>query len=123
MEELITLLLHLVQKVPYLSEVEHDGEMALLRVVEEKLGVDGVVPPAAGPTNAPLAEAPPAPEVPGPVAEPVPPEQQTPPVASPEVVGTSPEQTNAFSSLVSDLSPSQRADLEAALAAEQGAGT
>ena len=69
MEELITLLLHLVQKVPYLSEVEQDGEMDLLRAVQEKLGVDGVVPPKAGPTNAPLAEPPAAPEVPGPVAE------------------------------------------------------
>lgn len=96
MEELITLLLHLVQKVSYLSELEHDGEMALLRVVEEKLGVGGVVPPKTGPTNAPLAEAPAAPEVPGPVAEP-PPADAPPPVTSPEIAGAQPEQTNAFS--------------------------
>src|ERR1700731_3107479 len=97
MEELITLLLHLVQKVPYLSEVERDVEMDLLRAVQEKLGVDGGVPPKPGPTNAPPADAPPPP-------------------VPPEVGGTVPESTNAFSSLVSDLSPAQVQELKAALA-------
>jgi hypothetical protein len=109
MEELITLLLHLVQKVPYLSEAEHDLEFDLLRAVESKLGVEGIVPPKPGPTNQPVTP-PPAVEVPGPVAEPVPPEQQTPPVASPEIAGAQPEQSNAFA----DVSPEQAAALEAA---------
>jgi len=89
--------------------------MDLLRAVQEKLGVDGVVPPKAGPTNAPLAEPPAAPEVPGPVAEPVPADQQAPPPTSPELVDHAPESTNAFSTLVSDLSPAQIEQLKAAL--------
>jgi hypothetical protein len=116
MENLITLLLHLVQKVPYLSEEEHDVELDLLRSVESHLGVSGVVPPPVGSTNAPpvVPEVP----VPGPVAEPVPPEAQPLPPVSPDIVG-SPEASNAFVGFVGDLSPEQRAQLEAAL----GAGT
>jgi hypothetical protein len=68
MENLITVLYHLIEKVPYLSEIEHDGELDLLRLIEKDLGVSGVVPPATGPTNKPAApvEVP----VPGPVAAP-----------------------------------------------------
>jgi hypothetical protein len=94
LEHLVTLLLHLVEKVPYLSEVEHDAELDLLRAVESDLGVSGVVAPKAGPTNAP-APAPVPP--PAPVAEPVPAAEQTPPPVSPEVAGAAPEATNAFS--------------------------
>jgi hypothetical protein len=111
MESLIKLLLNLVQKVPYLSEVEHEVELDLLREVEDHLGVAGVVPPKSGPTNAPI-EVPDVP-VPGAVAEPV--LDQTPPVTSPEVAGAVPETANAFAGLVSDLSPEQRAQLSAAL--------
>jgi hypothetical protein len=117
MENLITLLLHLVQKVPYLSEVEHEGELALLRTVEAHLGVSGIVPPATGVTNPPAPA--PAVPVPGPVAEPVPAdstEAQTPPPTSPDVVAP-PEVSNAFSGFVGDLSPEQRSQLEAALGA------
>jgi hypothetical protein len=70
MENLITLLLHLVQKVPYLSEAEQEAELDLLRAVESHLGVTGVVPPPAGATNAPVVV--PAVAVPGAVAEPTP---------------------------------------------------
>lgn len=96
MENLIQLLLHLVQKVPYLSEAEHEVELALLREVETHLGVAGVVPPAVGVTNAPA----PVPDipVPGPVAEPAPadsPAAQTPPPTSPDVVAA-PETANVF---------------------------
>lgn len=119
MENLITLLLHLVQKVPYLSEAEHDAELDLLRDVETHLGVTGVVPPAVGSTNAPVAVT--SVPVPGPVAEPAPADSavaQTPPPVSPDVVAP-PEVSNAFSGFVADLSPEQRSQLEAAL----GAGT
>ena len=95
METLITLLLHLVQKVPYLSEVEHEAELALLREVESHLGVTGIVPPAPSDGNAPAAPVPEVP-VPGPVAEPAPAESaeaQALPPTSPEVA--QPEQTNA----------------------------
>jgi hypothetical protein len=108
MEELITLLLHLVQKVPYLSEAEHDLEFDLLRAVETKLGVEGIVPPKPGPTNQPV-EPPPAVEVPGPVAEP-PPADAPPPPVSPELASTAPEASNAFA----DPTPEQAAALEAA---------
>ena len=117
MENLITLLLHLVQKVPYLSEVEQEAELDLLRDVEAHVGVAGIVPPPTGATNAPA----PVPDVPvpGPVAEPVPADSaaaQVPPPVSPDVVG-SPETANAFAGFVGDLSPEQKAQLEAALAA------
>lgn len=93
MENLIKILLHLVEKVPYLSEIEKDAELDLLRTIEKDLGVDGVVPPATGPTNAP---APPPPVVdPGPVATPVPAAEQVPPPVSPEVA-VAPEVANAF---------------------------
>lgn len=73
MEELITLLLHLVQKSSFLSEIERDAEVELLRKFEAHVGVAGIVPPAPGATNAPVE----TPTVdPGPVAEPVPAEQQ-----------------------------------------------
>jgi hypothetical protein len=108
MEELITLLMHLVGKVPYLSEAEHDAELDLLRAVQEKLGVAGIVPPKAGPMNAPLAPPPDVP-VPGPVAEP-PPADAPPPPVSPEVAGAAPEAANAFA----DPTPEQVAALEAA---------
>jgi hypothetical protein len=108
MDELITLLLHLVSKVPYLSEAEQDAEMDLLRAVQDKLGVAGVVPPASGPMNAPLAPPPDVP-VPGPVAEP-PPADAPPPPVSPEVAGAAPGAANAFA----DPTPEQVAALEAA---------
>ncbi len=116
MEELITLLLHLVQKVPYLSEVEHDAELALLRAVESHLGVSGVVPPTTGPTNAPT-EPPPDVPVPGPVAEAVPAAEQPLPPVSPDIVGaeTAAVQPNAFSGLVGDLNADQLAQLKAAV--------
>jgi hypothetical protein len=83
-----------VEKVPYLSEVEHEGELDLLRAIESDLGVSDVVAPKAGSMNAPVT--PPAVPVPGPVAEPVPAAEQAPPIASPEVAAA-PEATNAFS--------------------------
>jgi len=116
MEKLITLLLHLVQKVPYLSEVEKEAELDLLRDVEAHLGVAGIVPPPAGASNAPPAPAPEVP-VPGPVAEPAPadsPEAQAPPPVSPDVVAA-PEAANVFSATVADLSPQQREQMRAAL--------
>lgn len=69
MEELITLLLHLVSKVPYHSEDEREAEIDLVRAFADHIKVPGIVPPAAGPVNSP----PPAEaiEPPGPVAEPV----------------------------------------------------
>lgn len=94
MDELITLLLHLLEKVPYLNEEAHDAELDLLRVVESKLNVTGVVPPKAGPINAPVV--PVVPPDPGPVAEPVPPALQPLPPTSPELGGQAPEETNAF---------------------------
>lgn len=117
MENLITLLLHLVQKVPYLSEAEHAAELDLLRDVESHLGVTGIVPPATGVTNPPAPT--PVVPVPGPVAEPAPADSavaQTPPPTSPDVVAA-PEVSNAFSGFVGDLSPEQRSQLEAALGA------
>lgn len=77
MEELITLLLHLVEKSSFLSEVERDAEIELLRVFEKHVGLEGkIVPPAPGATNAPVE----APVVdPGPVAKPVPAAEQRPP--------------------------------------------
>jgi hypothetical protein len=82
METLIKILYHLIEKVPYLSEVEHDGELDLLRLIEKDLGVTGIVPPATGPTNKPApVEVP----VPGHVATtPLPSPAWTPP-SSPEV--------------------------------------
>jgi hypothetical protein len=68
MENLITLLLHLVQKVPYLSEADQESELDLLREVEAHLGVSGIVPPAQGATNPPATV--PSVPVPGVVAEP-----------------------------------------------------
>lgn len=118
MENLITLLLHLVQKVPYLSEVEHEAELALLRDVEAHLGVTGVVPPPTGATNPPAPAAVPDVPVPGPVAAPVPADSaaaQTPPPTSPDVAAAAP--ANAFAGFVGDLSPEQRTQLEAALGA------
>lgn len=119
MENLITLLLHLVQKVPYLSEAEHEAELALLREVEEHVGVSGIVPPVTGATNPP-ATVPKVP-VPGPVAEPAAAdsaEAQTPPPTS-TPIAAAPETANAFAEMVGGLSPEARAELEAAL----GAGT
>lgn len=95
MEKLITLLLHLLEKVPYLSEDAHEAELDLLREFESSQGVSGVVPPKAGPINAPVVPVEPPP-VPGPVAEPIPADQQPPPVTSPEVAGSAPEESNAF---------------------------
>ena len=117
METLITLLLHLVQKVPYLSEAEHEAELDLLRAVEAHVGVSGIVPPATGSSNAPVAV--PAVPVPEPVATPAPADSaaaQTPPPTSPDVVAP-PEVANAFAGIVDGLSPAQRSELEAALAA------
>lgn len=94
-ENLTTLLLHLVQKAQYLSEVEREDELDLLRAVEADLGVSGVVPPKAVDTN--VAPSIPDVPVPGPVAQPVPPDAQPPAPTSPEVADQAPEQTNAFS--------------------------
>jgi len=91
--------------------------MDLLREVESHLGVSGIVPPPLGATNASVAV--PAVPVPGPVAEPAPAasaEAQTPPPVSPDVVAA-PETANAFAGFVGDLSPEQKAQLEAALKA------
>ncbi len=110
-----------MQKVPYLSEAEHAAELDLLRDVEAHLGVEGVVPPATGVTNPPAPAPVPDVPVPGPVAEPAPAdsvEAQTPPPVSADVVSP-PETANAFAGFVGDLTPQQKADLEAAL----GAGT
>ena len=96
MENLIKLLLLIVNKIPFASEADADDALDLLRQAAEELGATGVVPPKAGPTNAPAVPAPEV-EAPGPVAEPVPPEEQTPPPTSPEVAGTAPEEANAFS--------------------------
>ena len=75
-------LLHLVQKVPYLSEIEHDEELNLLRGIEKDLGLSGIVPPATGAMNEPA----PVPVVdPGPVATAVPAAAQPIPPTSPEV--------------------------------------
>lgn len=83
-----------MEKVPYLSEVEREAELDLLRAVETDLGVSDVVAPKAGSMNAPLT----VPVVdPGPVAAPVPAAEQPPPPASPEVATAAPEATNAFS--------------------------
>lgn len=103
--------------MPYLSEAEHGIELDLLREVESHLGVSGVVPPATGVTNPPAAV--PVVPVPGPVAEPAPVDSavaQTPPPTSPDVVAA-PETSNAFAGFVGDLSPEQKAQLEAALTA------
>jgi hypothetical protein len=94
MENLIKILYHLIEKVPYLSEVEHDGELDLLRLIEKDLGVTGIVPPATGPTNAPVAPVPVVP-VPGAVAARAQNRHFIPPT-SPEVAGAAPENTNAF---------------------------
>jgi hypothetical protein len=91
MESLITLLLHLVQKVPYLSEAEHEAELDLLRAVETFVGVSGIVPPKAGATNAPTAT--PVVPPPGPVAE-VPADAVAPISTFPGVAA--PEEANAF---------------------------
>lgn len=98
MEKLLTLLLHLTEKVPYLSEIEREAEMDLLRGVEKDLGLEGIVPPAQGPTNAPAPEPPDVP-VPGPVAEPVPPDEQPPPPTGMPGATTeeiAPEESNTF---------------------------
>ena len=90
MENLIKVLLHLIEKVPYLSEIEHAGELDLLRTIEKDLGVAGIVPPATGPTNAPVIV--PAVPVPGAVATPVPAAQQP----LPPVGVAAPDSHNAF---------------------------
>ena len=92
MESLIQLLLRLIQRVPALSEELHDEELDLLRDVENKLGLSGIVPPATGPTNAPP---PPAPAVdpPGPVAKPT---GEVAPIATFPGLAA-PEEANAFS--------------------------
>lgn len=79
-----------MEKVPYLSEVERDAELDLLRAVEKDAGVSGIVPPKAGPTNAPLAA--PAVKVPGPVAEPT--GEKAPIATFPGIAA--PEEANAF---------------------------
>ena len=74
--------MHLIEKVPYLSEIEKDAELELLRSIEKDLGVSGVVPPAAGSINAPIV----TPVVdPGPVAAPVPAHAQPVPPVSPDL--------------------------------------
>lgn len=101
-ENLIKVLLMLAEKVPYLSEVERDDAMDLLREVEHDVGAEGVIPPKSGDTNAPLAA--PADLVaaapdPGPVATPPPPGEQLPPPVTfggTEIEGTG-EAGNAFS--------------------------
>lgn len=93
---LLTLLLHLVEKVPYLSEIEHDAELDLLRLVERDLGANGIVPPATGPTNTPAPA--PAVEVPGPVAQPT---SAVAPIATFPGVAA-PEEANAFSGVTPD---------------------
>jgi hypothetical protein len=93
MESLIQLLLHLLNKVPYHSEDEQQAELDLLRAFESYVGVSGIVPPKAGPTNTPAP--PPEVPVPGPVADPVPADQQPPPPTFPGVAP--PEDANAFS--------------------------
>lgn len=88
----MTLLLHLVEKVPFLSELEHDADVDLVRAIESDLGLNGIVAPKPGATNAPLE----IPEVdPGPVAEPVPAAQQKAPTFGASVAP--PEEANAFS--------------------------
>jgi hypothetical protein len=72
----VTLLLHLVEKVPFLSEVEHLADVDLVRQIEKELGLSGIVPPAAIDAN--QMPVPPAVD-PGPLAEPVPAEAQVPP--------------------------------------------
>jgi hypothetical protein len=104
MEDLIRLLLDLIQKVPYLSEADKEDATETLRRFEAHVGVEGVVPPAPGATNAPV-EPPPAVEPPGPVAEPVPPNEQPPVPTSPEVADTAPEATNAFSGVDPNAPP------------------
>ena len=95
MENLVRLLLLIVQKIPFVSEADAEDALDLLRQAAEELGATGVVPPKAGPTNAPTV--PPEVEAPGPVAEPVPADEQPPPPTSPEVAGAAPEESNAFS--------------------------
>jgi hypothetical protein len=94
MESLIKLLLLMVNKTAFVSEADHDEAVDLLRAGAEELGVEDVVPPPRGPTNAPADQ--PRPIDPGPVAEPVPPGEQLPPPTSPEVAGAAPEESNAF---------------------------
>jgi hypothetical protein len=92
MSELVQLLLKLLEKVPWLSEAEHEAALDLLRAIEKAIGVTGIVPPAPGSMNAPAV----VPEVdPGPVADNTPQPGFEPP-ASPEVVTEQPEATNAF---------------------------
>lgn len=68
--------------------------MEILRQLEAKLGVSGIVPPVPGATNAPLE----VPVVdPGPVAEPVPGAEQPLPPTFPAVA--EPEAANAFSNV------------------------
>jgi hypothetical protein len=83
MENLVKLLLLLVSKATFNSEVEQEDALELVRKVAEEVGAGDVVPPKPGPTNAPQAT--PPVEVPGPVAEPVPAAEQPPPPTSPEV--------------------------------------
>jgi hypothetical protein len=90
MESLIKVLLNLTQKVPWLTEVEKEVQLDLLRAIEKDLGVSGVVPPTTGPTNAPLAV--PAVPVPGPVAAP----DSSGAKFTPPVSGEVPEANNAF---------------------------
>ena len=82
----MTLLLHLVEKVPFLSEVEHDADIDLVRSIEADLGLSGIVAPKPGATNAPLE----VPVVdPGPVAGP--------PTGKAAVPTFAAEKANAFS--------------------------
>lgn len=78
--------------MPYLSEIEHDAELDLLREVEGDLGTSGVVPPASADANIP----PVVPAVdPGVVATPVPADEQ-PPAPTFGAIAP-PEEANAFS--------------------------
>jgi hypothetical protein len=105
MDDLIELLLHLVQKVPYLSESDLHADIERLRRFEQSVnnGVSRIVPPAAVDLPGPVAT--PSVPVPGPVAEPVPANEQTPPPISPDLgVGeiADGENTNAFSGVAPD---------------------
>lgn len=104
MDNLISILLKLIQSVPHLSEADLEEDLDKLRAFEAHVGVSGVVPPATGPTNAPVAPPPEIP-VPGPVAEPVPPDAQPPVPTSPEVADQAPEATNAFSAVDPNAPP------------------
>jgi hypothetical protein len=96
MEKLIQLLLNMIQRAQFLTEEAREDELDLLREVEAAYDVSGVVPPKAGPINAPVEPVAETPPVPDPVAEPVPADQQPVPPTSPDLAGAAPEETNAF---------------------------